>query len=135
MTWLRRHRRSFAVLGALAFVLQALAVVIASGAHAAAISGGDGNLVVICTAQGAKIVDLNNPDADPVDLGSHQCPLCIVGCTACATPALDPALLTVVVSVLLPTEQPALPAPAESNVAQLRFVWKTASPRGPPAMA
>lgn len=132
MTWLRRHRRRFALFSALVFVLQGLAVVVASGAHAAVANGDSENLVVICTGDGIKLIDLANPDAEPKSLGQHQCPLCIIGCAACATPAVDPTLLTTVIALLLPAETHAAPIAAVSVLPQFGVIAKSTSPRGPP---
>lgn len=134
MKWLRHNRRNFALFSMIVLVLQTLAVVVASGAHAAS-AAADGSTVIICTAQGLKVVDLDNPDADPVPIDAHQCPLCIVGCAACAAPAVDPTQLTTVVAVMLPDERHAIIPTADDWSPQPLHIAAVANPRGPPARA
>lgn len=135
MSWFRLHRRRFAGLSALIVALQALAVMAASQAHATAAQAEGSDLVIICTAQGAKVIDLTNPDAEPAPVGGHQCPLCIVGCAGCGTPPIDPALLTDVIGVLLPAASHAVPVLVATPLSAPRHIASSTSPRGPPALA
>lgn len=133
MTWLRANRRRFSLLSALVLALQTLAVTVAVGANTAAAAAEGSNLVMICTANGIQMVDLSNPDSEPVPVsGQHQCPLCIVGCANCAAPAFDPALLVVVIALLVPVEE--LSAPVSHRVVQVpdHRTIDVSSPRGPP---
>ena len=135
MTWFRIHRRRFAFLSALVLVLQTLAVTAATQANAAAASAEGSNLVMICTAKGVQMIDLSAPDKDPVPVsGHHQCPLCIVGCASCATPAV-PALLNAVAIVYEPAVQRMPQLHVETAVPTPPLDVRTTTPRGPPAQA
>jgi hypothetical protein len=135
MTWFRANRRRLTLFSALVLALQTFAVTIATGANAAAASAEGSNLVMICTANGVQMMDLSNPDAEPVPVnGEHQCPLCIVGCASCAAPALP--LLMVAIAILVPAATEGVPeVQPGASPASPSLISKSTSPRGPPALA
>lgn len=135
MTWFRAHRRRFAFFSALVLVLQTLAITAATQANAAAASAEGSNLVMICTAKGVQMIDLSAPDQDPVPVsGHHQCPLCIVGCASCAVPAL-PVVLIAVAIVYEPAVRHVPQLHVETAVPTPPLDVRSATPRGPPALA
>lgn len=136
MTWFRSQRRRLSLLSALVLALQTLAVAAASHAHASAAAAEGSTLIMICTAQGVKVMDLNAPDKDPVPVGQHQCPLCIVGCASCATPAVAATLVLAAVIFYQPAVGPSAPdLQAQRQIPPPHLAQRTTSPRGPPALA
>lgn len=135
MTWFRAHRRTICRLAALVLALQSLALVVSAAAHAAAAGAEGSNLVVVCTSEGLKVIDLTAPDREPVSLGSHQCPLCLTACAGNAT-AVPPVVFAVVAITFEPADAPDLvPAPVETPLHLPRLALKSAHPRGPPVLA
>ena len=134
MTWFRSHRRTLTRLAALVLALQSLSMAVAASAHAAAAADGS-NLIVVCTAQGLKVIDVSAPDREPVPLVDHQCPLCITGCGGSCAVSVAPAVVHVIAVVFEPETQRGPPtAVAEIRPPHTRLALKATNPRGPPAL-
>lgn len=137
MTWLRKNRRRLSLLSALVLALQSFALLGATQALAASADEGS-NLVVICSADGLKVLDLTAPDREPVPVsGQNECPLCIMGgCHHSQAQIVGLNRLPTVLVVYEPARleqapfvvwQDEQPRPHQSH--------RIPNPRGPPAQA